>query len=116
MFNHCVPRELVHFKVLCYSFLLLWLQEKNMNTDKETNEKLVQKATEFTKELLLLAEKYNIEGMYACGCCDGLTIDFKDLGWTSMLRVETEGGKIQGEFETRIYGELKPEKTVVKIR
>ena len=88
-----------------------------MNTDKETNEKLVQKATEFTKELLLLVEKYNITGMYACGCCDGLTIDFKDLGCTGMFGVNTTNdGKVQGEFETRIYGELKPEKTVVKIR
>lgn len=64
---------------------------------------LEEKSRSFVKELLELAAKYQITGMTACGCCNGLNIDFGDAGSIDSIEVASDSsGKLEASYESRV--------------
>jgi hypothetical protein len=57
---------------MCPPFsLLLWLQEMKMNKNE-----VLEKAKAFSKEVIELAKKYDIQDISSCGCCGGTSLYF----------------------------------------
>lgn len=66
--------------------------------EEDKNKVLIEKATAFTKELLLLAEKHGIASNSSCGCCGGISLDFNQFGIASEVDIRNGNGILEGCF------------------
>lgn len=75
------------------------------------NKELLDKATEFTKELLLLAEKHGVTEIGSCGCCGGVSVIF-DRDIVTEFSISNTSGELEGCFTDTNWTDM----TKVKIK